>query len=331
MNLLSTRQAYRPIAYPWALDYWRKQQQIHWLPEEANLHSDVKDWTHILSPGEKNLLTQLFRFFVQGDCDVASGYYDKFIPILGGQPEIKMMMGAFANMETVHIDAYDKLLQTIGMPDVEYQAFNGYREMAAKHAYVSTFVPVHPGSLVRADDSDHALRTLIKTMAVYSAFTDGLQLFSSFAILLNFARFKKMLGMCKIVEWSIRDETLHTEAMCHLTRELISENSHIWTDNLKGEIYQICRDMVRLEDGFIDLCFREAGDIQGLSSAQVKKYIRFIADRRLNMLGLKANYGNEGENLDWIDWMLGEGHSNFFETRETEYSKGSSIDWSMAW
>jgi ribonucleoside-diphosphate reductase beta chain len=116
-----SRQAYRPINYPWALEYWRKQQQVHWLVEEIPMHSDVKDWNHVLSPGEKNLLTQLFRFFVQGDVDVATGYLDKLIPVLGGQPEVKMMMTGFANMETVHIDAYDKLLQTIGMPDVEYK------------------------------------------------------------------------------------------------------------------------------------------------------------------------------------------------------------------
>jgi ribonucleoside-diphosphate reductase beta chain len=111
------------------------------------MHSDVKDWNHVLSPGEKNLLTQLFRFFVQGDVDVATGYLDKFIPVLGGQPEVKMMMSGFANMETVHIDAYDKLLQTIGMPDVEYKPSTSIKEMAAKHQYVGTFDPTSNDSV----------------------------------------------------------------------------------------------------------------------------------------------------------------------------------------
>lgn len=326
MSLLTSRLAYRPMAYPWAYDYWRKQQQVHWMVDEIPMHGDVKDWTHVLSPGERNLLTQLFRFFVQGDVDVATGYLDKIIPSLGGQPEIKMMLASFANMETVHIDAYDKLMQTIGMPDGEYTAFNQFKEMSAKHDYINRF-DTHGGY---SDDPEH-VRNLIQTLAVYSAFTEGLQLFSSFAILLNFARFKKMLGMCKVVEWSIRDETLHCEAMCRLTRQLIEENHWVWTDDFKATIYQICRTMVDLEDGFIDLCFREAGEIEGLTPTAVKRYIRYIADRRLHMLGLKANYGAEGENLDWIDWMLGEGHSNFFETRETEYSKGIDADWNMAW
>lgn len=333
MSLLDIRQAYRPINYQWALDYWRRQQQIHWMVEEIPLHGDVKDWNLVLSAGEKNLLTQLFRFFVQGDVDVATGYLDKIIPVLGGQPEVKMMLTAFANMETVHIDAYDKLLQTIGMPDVEYQAFNHYSEMAAKHQYVERFDPAgsKPEFFLDKNDGRDCLEELIKTLAVYSAFTEGLQLFSSFAILLNFARFKKMLGMAKVVEWSIRDETLHCQAMCHLTRELIRENHWVWTDDFKGEIYQIGRTMVELEDNFIDLCWREAGEIQGLTPTQVKRYIRYIADRRLNMLGLKSNYGADGENLDWIDWMLGEGHTNFFEARETEYTKGHNLDWRLAY
>lgn len=330
MGLLHTRTTYKPLNYPWALEYWRKQQQIHWLSNEVDMNEDVRDWNLKLTDGERNLLTQLFRFFVQGDVDVAEGYFDRFIPVLGGQPEIKMMMGAFANMETTHIEAYAKLLETVGLPDSEYEAFHLFREMAAKHDYVGQFRPVKPGA--NGEMSDDDLRTLIKTVAVYSAFTEGLQLFSSFAILLNFARFGKMKGMCKIVEWSIRDESLHCEGMCHLARVLIEENHHIWTDDFKAELYQIAREMVTLEDSFIDLCWREAGEIEGLSPEQVKRYIRYIADRRLNMLGLKANFGPEGENLEWIDWMIGDGHTNFFEARETEYAKGTiQGSWDDAW
>jgi ribonucleoside-diphosphate reductase beta chain len=335
MSLLSTRDTFRPTQYQWALDYWRKQQEIHWLVGEINLQSDVRDWVSKLKPGARNLLSQLFRFFVQGDVDVASGYHDKLIPVLGGQPEVKMMMSSFANMETVHIDAYDKLLQTVGMDDSEYTAFKKLAPMLAKHDYIGRFVPVAP---VDGKLSDDDLRTLIKTLAVYSAFTEGLQLFSSFAILLNFARFQMMMGMATIVEWSIRDETLHCQAMCHMTRVLIAENPHIWTDEFRAELYQIAREMVKLEDDFVDLCWEQAGEIDGLTPQEMKRYNRYIADNRLFMLGLKANYGaynvntnpTGGENLPWIDWMLGEGHTNFFEKRETEYSKGKERDFTAA-
>jgi ribonucleoside-diphosphate reductase beta chain len=174
------------------------------------------------------------------------------------------------------------------------------------------------------------MRELIKTLAVYSAFTEGLQLVQQLRDPAELRSLPENARHVQGVEWSIRDETLHCEAMCHLTRVLIEENHWVWTDDFKAESID-CRAMVDLEDGFIDLCFREAGEIEGLTPEQVKRYIRFIADRRLNMLGLKANYGSEGENLDWIDWMLGEGHTNFFEARETEYAKGHSLDWTNAY
>jgi len=179
MSLLSTRDYYKPFEYPWMYDYYKLQNQMHWMPESVPLHTDVKDWQDI-SPTEKNLLTQIFRLFTQSDVDVASGYIDKYMPMFK-KPEARMMMSSFANMEGIHQDAYSLLLDTVGMPELEYKAFSEYEEMADKHDYVGTFKP-------RKNDK----RTIAKTLAVYSAFTEGLQLFSSFAILLNFPRFGKM-------------------------------------------------------------------------------------------------------------------------------------------
>ena len=162
--------------------------------------------------------------------------------------------------------------------------------------------------------------SIAKALAVYSGFTEGLQLFSSFAILLNFPRFGKMKGMGQIITYSIRDESLHVEAMTQLFREFIKENIELWTDDLKKEIYQACRDMVDLEDQFLTLVF-EQGDIEGLSRANMKAYIRYIADRRLLQLGLKPNYKISKNPLDWLDDVLGVEHQNFFEGRSTSYMK----------
>jgi ribonucleoside-diphosphate reductase beta chain len=141
-----------------------------------------------------------------------------------------------------------------------------------------------------------------------------------------------MKGVGTIIEWSIRDETLHVEGMTQIFRELIRENPEVWTDSLKGEIYQACRDMVELEDKFIDLAF-EMGDTKGLAKEDVKKYIRHIADRRLLQLGLKPNYMVKENPLEWIDWVLNSvTHSNFFESRSTEYAKGALTgSWGDVW
>jgi len=312
-KLLTTRDYYKPLDYPQAFEYHNEQKKMGWIPEEVPLHQDVSDWNNKLSDEEKNLLTQIFRFFTQGDVDVAAAYYDNYIPVFK-LPELRMMLGSFASMEATHVHAYSLLMDTIGMDESEYQAFHEFSEMQAKHEYLTNFT-------LDVDDP----KSIAKNLAVYSGFTEGLQLFSSFAILMNFQRFNKMKGMCTIVEWSIRDESLHVEAMTWLFREYIKENQEIWTDEFKAELYEIARTMVDLEDNFIDLAF-EQGGIEGLEATEVKQYIRYIADRRLLQLGLKPNYGIKDNPLEWLDWVLnGVSHDNFFEKRSTEYSKAGTL------
>ena len=307
MSLLDTRDYYKPFDNPWMFDYYSQQNQMHWFPEDVPLHNDVKDWKD-LGESEKNLLTQIFRLFTQSDVDVSSGYVDRYMKIFK-KPEARMMMGAFNNMESIHQHAYSLLLDTVGMPEVEYKAFSEYEAMADKHEYVDS---------VRVTKGDKT--SIAKALAIYSAFTEGLQLFSSFIILLNFPRFGKMKGMGQIITYSIRDESLHVEAMTKLFREFIQENIDIWTDDFKGEIYQACREMVDLEDRFLDLVF-EQGDIVGLTKKEMQQYIRYIADRRLLQLGLKPNYKVKDNPLNWLDDVLGVEHQNFFEGRATTYMK----------
>ena len=307
MSLLATRDYYKPFDYPWMFDYYSQQNQMHWFPEDVPLHNDVKDWQS-LDDNERNLLTQIFRLFTQSDVDVSSGYVDRYMRIFK-KPEARMMMGAFNNMESIHQHAYSLLLDTVGMPEIEYKAFAEYEAMADKHEYIDN---------VKVTKGDK--RSIAKALAVYSGFTEGLQLFSSFIVLLNFPRFGKMKGMGQIITYSIRDESLHVEAMTKLFREFIKENIEIWTDDFKKEIYQACRDMVELEDRFLDLVF-EMGDIKGLTKEEGLQYIRYIADRRLLQLGLKPNYGVKDNPLLWLDEVLGVEHQNFFEGRATAYMK----------
>jgi ribonucleoside-diphosphate reductase beta chain len=310
MSLLDAKPIYKPFAYPWAYDAWQKQQAIHWLPEEVPLADDVKDWKYNLSKDEKYLLTQIFRFFTQADIEVNNCYMQKYSQVFK-PTEICMMLAAFSNMETIHIAAYSHLLDTIGLPEIEYQAFMKYQEMKDKYEYMQQFnVDTKEGIAI--------------TLAVFGAFTEGLQLFASFAMLLNFQRFGKMKGMGQIVTWSVRDETLHTESIIKLFRTFLHENPEVDTPELKQHLYQVCRDIIAHEDAFIDLAFG-LGDIEGMTSSGVKDYIRFIADRRLLQLGLNPIYNIERNPLSWLDEILnGVEHTNFFENRVTEYAKAST-------
>ena len=307
MSLLDTRDYYKPFDHPWMFDYYSQQNQMHWFPEDVPLHNDVKDW-QTMTDEEKNLLTQIFRLFTQSDVDVGSGYVDRYMRIFK-KPEARMMMSSFANMESIHQHAYSLLLDTVGMPEVEYKAFSEYEAMADKHEYINA---------VKVTKGDK--KSIAKALAIYSGFTEGLQLFSSFIILLNFPRFGKMKGMGQIITYSIRDESMHVEAMTKLFREFMQENIDLWTDDFKAEIYQACREMVDLEDRFLDLVF-EQGDIEGLTKSEMQQYIRYIADRRLLQLGLKPNYEVKDNPLNWLDDVLGVEHQNFFEGRATTYMK----------
>ena len=310
MSLTTPNPVYKPFQYPWAYEAWLTQQKVHWLPEEVPLGPDVNDWANVLTPEEKNLLTQIFRFFTQADVEVGNCYNRHYAQVFK-PTEVCMMLTAFANMETVHIAAYSHLLDTVGMPEVEYSAFLKYKAMKDKFDYMQGFSVGNPYEIA-------------KTLAAFGAFTEGLQLFASFAILMNFPRHNRMKGMGQIVTWSVRDETLHCDNIIKLFHTYISENQGIWKPRLWRELRGICEEIVEHEDAFIDLAF-EMGPVPGMTADEIKSYIRFIADRRMMQLGLEPIYGTTKNPLPWLDEVLNAvEHTNFFENRATEYSKAST-------
>jgi ribonucleotide reductase beta subunit family protein with ferritin-like domain len=242
-GLLTPSFAYKPFRYPWAYEFWKKQQQVHWMPEEVPLGEDLKDWATKLNDKERNLLTQIFRFFTQSDVEVNDNYMERYIA---------------------------------------------------------------------------------RTLAMFGGFTEGLQLFASFAMLMNFPRHNKMKGMGQIVSWSVRDESLHCEGIIKLYHAFNKETGCV-TKSVADDIIDCCKTVVTMEDAFIDLAF-DAGEVQGMTPEDIKNYIRFIADWRLRQLGLPEVYGSVKENpLPWLQSMLsGVEHANFFEARSTEYSKAAT-------
>ena len=319
-NLSEERNYFKPFNYPWAYEAWLKHEQSHWLHTEVPMAEDVKDWKKKLTKEEKTFLTQIFRFFTQGDIDVAGGYVKNYLPYFP-QPEVRMMLTGFAAREALHIAAYSHLIETLGLPETTYNEFLEYEAMREKHDYV---MDISSKNTTRENTATH--------IAVFSAFTEGMQLFSSFIMLLNFARHGKMKGMGQIITWSIVDETQHAESMIKLFRTYIEENREIWNDDLKGKIYTIAERMVQLEDKFIDLAFG-VNQMEGLSSEDVKKYIRYIADRRLISLGLKGVFKVKKNPLPWVEEMINAPtHTNFFENRATDYAKGAlSGNWGDVW
>lgn len=299
---------FKPMKYEWAYEYWLLQNKIHWLPQEVSLGEDIKDY-HTMSESERHLLTQIFRMFTQMDVDVGSAYLDHYIPAFQST-EIRMMMAGFANTECIHVAAYSHILDTLGLPETEYAAFMNYAAMKEKHDYIQNF-------------KINSKEDIAKALAIFSAFTEGVQLFASFVVLMNFPRHGKLRGSGQLISWSVRDEDLHCEAMLRLFNIFVDENPEIWTTKLKEDIYEIAAYTVKCEDAFIDLVF-EMGPLENLDADTVKRYIRYIADRRLLQLRLSPLYKVSDNPCPWMDAMIGaHEHGNFFESRVTEYSKGS--------
>jgi ribonucleoside-diphosphate reductase beta chain len=264
---------------------------------------------------EKEHITQILRLFTQTDVQVGGNYCDLFIPIFKNN-EIRNMLLSFANREGTHQRAYALLNDTLGLQEKEYWAFLEYEEMAEKLEFMqSTNVSSKKG---------------IGLSLAQSVCNEGMSLFSAFVMLLNYQRFGKMKGMCTIVEWSVRDETIHVQYMSRLFRAFCEEHPRVVNNDFKKSIYEMYKTAVALEDKIIDLAYA-MGPVEGLSADEMKQYIRYIADRRLIQLGLKPNYGVKENPLPWLDWVLnGDTMSNFFEKRVTDYN-ASGMDGEWGW
>lgn len=306
---LMTPGPFRPLRYPWCLEACRQQHRIHWLPEEVPLGEDVRNWNRDLDAPERNLLEQIFRFFTQSDIEVANCYHDHYSRVF--QPtEVKMMLAAFSSMETVHIMAYALLLETVGMSDDEFSVFAEIPAMKAKVDYMHAF------GVQSVDD-------ILRTTAMFGGATEGLSLFSMFAMLLNFPRHGRMKGMGQIVSWSVRDESLHAQSIILLHNTLAAETGGR-SASVERDIVEVFRNQVALEDAFVDTAF-EAGEVAGMTPDEIKAYVRFIADWRLKQLRLEPVFGVTTHPLPWLQSMLsGIELQNFFEGRATEYSKAAS-------
>ena len=317
-GLTVASQTYKPFYYSWAVDLTVRHEKAHWIEDEIDLGEDVSDWkTNKVTPIEKDYITNILRLFTQSDVAVGQNYYDQFIPKFKNN-EIRNMLGSFANREGVHQRAYALLNDTLGLPDSEYHAFLEYKEMTDKIEFMQ-----------KADITTQ--RGLALALAK-SVFNEGVALFASFVMLLNFQRVGKMKGMGKVVEWSIRDESMHVEGNSRLFKAFVAEHPKLVDNEFKKEIYVMAKNVVKLEDKFIQLAYA-MGEIEGLTMEEVKTYIRYITDRRLLQLGLKTNFKVKNNPLPWLEWILnGADHTNFFENRVTEYEvAGLTGSWDNAY
>jgi ribonucleoside-diphosphate reductase beta chain len=314
-NIIEERVVYKPFEYPKAHDFWLKQQQAHWLHTEVPMMSDINDWKQNLTETEKNIIGSILKGFAQTET-IVNDYWSNLVTKWFRKPEVIKMAVTFGAFETIHAEAYSLLNEELGLDD-----FSEFLEDETTMAKIEALMNVrdsHDGSVNYAE--------VARSLAIFSAFTEGVNLFSSFAILLSFKLRNKLKGVGQIVEWSIRDESLHSEAGCWLFRQLLADNPELNTPELKKYVEDAARLSLKLELDFINKVY-EMGDLEGCTQYDLINFIKHRVNTKMKDLGYESIIEDIDEDsvvkMRWFDNLSGgKQHSDFFATRVTNYSKG---------
>lgn len=325
-SVFAPKRYFKPFNYPEAYDGFTIQNKIHWIKEEVPVANDIRDWNSKMTDNEKHFITQILRFFTTSDVDVGQVYINTYLQVFHNE-EVRMMLSSFANMEGIHADAYSTILDTLGLPETEYQAFKKYEVMLAKHEFIDDYM------LTPNDVGLDAIRKIIKILCINTLLIEGMQLYSSFAMLLSFPRKGLLKNVGQYIAFSIRDESHHVDKnMSVLFKNVVKEFPMCWTDDIKNEVREIANKMVKLEDLFIELAFDLKG-LDNISISDTKTYIRYIADMRLKSIGLQPVFNVNVNPFTWVDEIAGtREYVNFFENRPMDYSKISLTgSWDDVW
>jgi glutaredoxin 3 len=294
-------------------EIYKKHERAHWIDDEADMSQDVAQWKDgTISDSKKSYIKMVLRQFTQSDTNVCGGYVDKLLAVFKNA-DARIMLLSFASRETTHMLGYKRLNDTLGYDSVEFMSeFLQYDEMRNRHEFM-----IEPSDL-RSN----------KGKAEYLAkqvLMEGVNLFASFAMLLNFSRLGQLPGMVSVNQWSVIDESMHVEGLSEIFRIFVEENPSVINEEFKRNVYDTARKVVKMEDDFIDLCY--SVDVPDKMDKQdLKNYIRFVCDYRMQQLGFKSQFGIEKNPLPFIEEITGDGIlGNFFESTITAYSKDSLV------
>tara|TARA_Y100000389_G_scaffold177628_1_gene190071 strand:- start:7632 stop:8633 length:1002 start_codon:yes stop_codon:yes gene_type:complete len=327
-KIFENRIEYKPFEYPIYNDEgWMKQMQAFWLHTEISMQGDVKDWNENLNKSEKNLVGNILLGFAQTECAV-SDYWTGMVLKWFPKHEIKQMAMVFGSQETIHATAYSYLNETLGLDD--FKAFLHEPATAAKFELLTETSSDYTHKQLAT--SSEARKEVARSLAVFSAFAEGVSLYSSFAVLYSFQMRNLLKGVGQQMKWSVRDESLHSKMGVHLFRQMCAEYPELHRD-VEADIIEAAQLIVELELNFIDKMF-EMGDLDNLKAEDLKEFIKKRANEKILELGYEGVFNfkydeEKASNLDWFYHLTGgKTHTDFFAIRSTDYSKaGENEDW----
>ena len=329
-KLFEDRIPFKPFEYPtYYTEGWLKQMQSFWLHTEIPMQGDVKDWNENLTPAEKHLVGKILLGFAQTECAVSdywTGMVTKWFP----KHEIRQMAMAFGSQETIHATAYSYLNETLGLDD--FEAFLHEPAIAEKFEFLTAVsADWTPADLAT---NPNAREEVARSLAIFSAFAEGVSLYSSFAVLYSFQMRNLLKGIGQQMKWSVRDESLHSKMGCQLFNHMCDEYPEL-KDAIRTAVEQAAEYMVQMEEQFIDKMF-EQGDLENLKKKDLKNFIRKRANEKLHELGYESIFNFDVKSAEQLDWFYhltgGLTHTDFFAVRPTDYSKANEgEDWSDLW
>ena len=319
MSIFEDRIEYKPFEYPeYYTDGWLPQAQAFWLHTEIPMQSDIKDWKENLMPHERNLVGNILLGFAQTECAV-SDYWTTMVTNWFPKHEIKQMAMIFGSQETIHATAYSYLNETLGLDD--FSAFLHEPTMADKFEHLSGVDTDYTHEDLA--ENPKARRKVARSLAIFSAFAEGVSLYSSFAVLYSFQMRNLLKGIGQQMKWSVRDESLHSKMGCSLFRHMCDEYPEL-RDEVRNKVVKAAEIMVKMEHNFIDKTF-EMGDLENLKAIDLKNFISRRANEKLIELGYEQHFEFDGESAKELDWFYhltgGVEHTDFFAIRPTAYSK----------
>lgn len=287
-----------------------EHERAHWVPEEAVMGEDVAQWKNgTITESEKAFIKMILRLFTQADTDICGSYVERLLPVFKNA-DARIMLLSFAARECTHMKAYKRLNDTLGYDSAEFMSeFLEYSEMREKHEFV-----IGESSLVTESD--------IASYTAKQMLSEGVGIFGIFALLLSYSQEGKLPGMVSVNQWSINEESMHSNGLSELFRILVEENPKIINSQFKAGIYETARRIIAIDDAFIDLCF-SVGTNNIVTADQAKNYERYVCDYRMQQLGLKPQFGIKSNPIPWMDLITSNTLANFFEATSVQYSKDS--------
>jgi ribonucleoside-diphosphate reductase beta chain len=331
-KLFTERIPFKPFEFPiYYTEGWLKQAQAFWLHTEIPMQGDIKDWNETLTESEKNLVGNILLGFAQTECAV-SDYWTNMVTQWFPKHEIRQMAMMFGSQETIHAIAYSYLNETLGLDD--FEAFLHEPAIAEKFELLTKTTSDWTHEDLATNPI--ARKEVGRSLAIFSAFSEGVSLYSSFAVLYSFQMRNKLKGIGQQMKWSVRDESLHSRMGCQLFRHMCDEFPELLED-AKVSIYEAAKLIMELEHRFIDKIY-EQGDLENMKKDDLKHFIIKRINEKLAELGYNPIPGGDdyfefnkkkASELDWFYHLTGGlTHTDFFAMRPTDYSKaGEGENW----